>query len=157
MKTGKRRQEAGKEFFGFMPVLLLISLVAFQIPAPGGQSPVPGIKIENPYIRVAAQGMTSAGYFKISNSSDEADTLYAVKADFSMMAQLHESFRKNGMVGMKEIKFVVIPAKSSVTFKPGGYHVMLMKVEYDLKPGMKVHIFLMFRHAGEIEIDVPVK
>jgi len=32
-----------------------------------------------------------------------------------------------------------------------------MNVEYDLKVGMKLHVFLMFRKAGEIGLDIPVK
>jgi len=162
MNEGKREAENGRRetegrIPGTMLVLLLLALSSFRIQASGLRPPVSGIKIENAYIRVAAKGMTTAGYFLISNSLDAPDTLYAVKADFAKMAQLHESFRKNGMVGMKEVKFVVIPAKSSFTFKPGGYHIMLMNVEYDLKAGMKARILLMFKQAGEIELEVPVK
>jgi len=149
---GKKRQ-VGKRKFTSVHILLFCVL----IPVAGFLYAASAIRIEDAYIRVAAQGMSSAGYFKITNSSDTPDTLYAVKASFAKMAQLHESFRKNGMVGMKEIRFVVIPADSTVTFKPGGYHLMLMNVEYDLKVGMKLHVFLMFRKAGEIGLDIPVK
>ncbi len=157
MKTGNWIQMTGKRDFGLMLMLLLVSSIAFEAPASGLLSTVSGIKIENGYVRPAAKGMMSAAYFKISNFSFEPDTLYAVRAEFAKMAQLHESFRKNGMVGMKEIGFVVIPAKGSVVFKPGGYHVMLMDVKEDLKTGIKVKFSLVFKHAGEVEVIAPVK
>lgn len=150
METGKRRQDTEKG--SLISILGALLLTAF-----GLQHPVPGIKVENTYVRTAAQGMESAAYFKISNASSVADTLYDVKASFAEMAMLHESFRKNGMVGMKEVEHVVVPAESSVVFKPGGYHVMLMNVKQDLKTGMKVHLQLIFRRGGKIEVDAPVK
>ncbi|MCL5738555.1 MAG: copper chaperone PCu(A)C [Bacteroidetes bacterium] len=101
--------------------------------------------------------MMSAAYFKIVNTSDKPDTLYGVKADFAEMAQLHESFRNDGMVGMKQVRFVIVPAKSSFEFKPGGYHVMLMNVKEDLKVGKKVTLRLLFKHGGTVKVAVPVR
>ena len=150
METRNWRQETGR-------IILILTFVLTGIAAYGLQHPVASLKIENAYVRVAAEGMMSAAYFKISNTTDIPDALYNVKADFAMMAQLHESFRKNGMVGMKQVKFVVVPGKSSVVFKPGDYHVMLMSVKQDLKTGMRVHFRLMFKHGGQIEVEAPVK
>ncbi len=116
-----------------------------------------GLAIQNASVGVAAKGMSSAAFFKIANNSAEADTLYGVRAEFAEMAQLHESFRKDGMVGMRPVKFVVIPAKSSLHFKHGGYHVMLMNVKENLKPGGKVKLELLFRRAGVITVEAAVK
>ncbi|HQT92881.1 MAG TPA: copper chaperone PCu(A)C [Candidatus Kryptobacter bacterium] len=117
----------------------------------------PGLAIKNASVGVAAKGMSSAAFFRIVNNSGAADTLYGVKAEFAEMAQLHESFRKDGMVGMRPVKFVVIPAKSSFYFKHGGYHVMLMNVKENLKPGCKVKLELLFRRAGVITVEATVK
>lgn len=117
----------------------------------------PGLAIRNATVGVAAQGMSSAAFFRIVNNSEEADTLYGVRAGFAEMAQLHESFRKDGMVGMRPVKFVVIPAKSSFYFKHGGYHIMLMNVIEDLKSGDKVKLELLFKRAGVITVEAAVK
>jgi periplasmic copper chaperone A len=130
---------------------LLICLMTFLPGATGG------LRVESPNVGVAAKGMSTAAFFTIVNNSDSPDTLYGVKAGFAEMAQLHESFRKNGMVGMRPVKFVVIPAKSSIHFKHGGYHVMLMDVKEDLKPGSRVKLKLLFTRAGVITVDAAVK
>jgi periplasmic copper chaperone A len=132
-------------------IALIISMLMFLS---GNQ---PGLAVKNASVGVAAKGMGSAAFFKIVNNSEEADTLYGVRAEFAEMAQLHESFRKDGMVGMRPVKFVAIPAKSSFYFKHGGYHVMLMNVKKDLKAGSKVKLELLFRHAGMITVEAVVK
>jgi len=140
-----------------MLMLLFVSSFTFQISASGHRRQVSGIMVEKAYVRTAAKGMTSAAYFKTVNNSDTADTLYDVKADFTDMAMLHETFRDNGMVGMKEVDFVAVPARDSIEFKPGGYHVMLMNVKEALKTGMNVELELLFKHGGTIKVDAIVK
>ena len=115
-----------------------------------------GVTVKNATVGVAAKGMSSAAFFEIVNNSDEADTLYGVTAGFAGMAQLHESFRKDGMVGMRPVKFVAIPAGSSFVFKHGGYHVMLMNVRDNLRAGMKVKLELLFKKAGKITLVAKV-
>ena len=150
MEKGKRKRGALRK----IPVLA-IGLFCFVIV--GLDFPSGGVKVENAYVRVAAKGMMSAAYFEIFNSSDAPDTLYQVSVEFAKMAQLHESFRKDGMVGMKEVKFVAIPSGGNVVFKPGGYHVMLMDVKKDLKTGGEVDLKLFFKRAGQVEIQAEVK
>ncbi len=149
--------ENGKYKLSLLFVLLsflLLPVSGLPYPLSGAEH---GIKVENAYVRTAAQGMMSAGYFKIANSSDGPDTLYNVKASFAEMAQLHETYRKDGLVGMKQVKFVVVPAKSSVEFSPGGYHVMLMNVKENLKVGKKVKFELFFKRAGTVRVNAVVK
>jgi hypothetical protein len=139
-------------------LIFLVSVFSlFAGPVAGVSSLHHGIKVENAYVRTAAEGMMSAAYFKLVNSSDMSDTLYDVRADFTDMAMLHETFRNNGMVGMKEVDFVVVPARDSIEFKPGRYHVMLMNVKEDLKVGTKVKLELLFRHGGTVKVNAVVK
>ncbi len=115
------------------------------------------LAVQNAIVGVAAKGMSSAAFFKIMNNSDQSDTLYAVRADFAEMAQLHVSFRKDGLVGMHPVKFVAVPARSTFYFKHGGYHVMLMGVKENLTAGKKVKLELLFRRAGTITVEAVVK
>ncbi len=142
-------------------MVLTANLYAFPAsPVVGGDSAIAqqhGIEIDSANVGVAAKGMSSAAFFKIVNNSDEADTLYGVRADFAEMTQLHESYRKDGMVGMRPIKFIVVRAKSSFYFKHGGYHVMLMNVKENLEAGMNVRLELFFRRAGAVTVEAIVK
>jgi copper(I)-binding protein len=52
---------------------------------------------------------------------------------------------------------LVIPAKSTVYFKPGSYHVMLIKLKKDMKGGNIEEVSLHFKQAGEIKVKSVVK
>jgi copper(I)-binding protein len=58
---------------------------------------------------------------------------------------------------MKEVQAIEIPARGSVEFKPGSYHVMLMGLGNDTQEGSSVTFTLTFQNAGKVVIQAPVK
>jgi len=54
-----------------------------------------------------------------------------------------------------------LPAGKAVALKPGGYHVMLMDLKQQLKPGETVPVTLVFEAADKtretVEVKAPVK
>jgi copper(I)-binding protein len=62
-----------------------------------------------------------------------------------------------GMMGMRPIARLEIPAGGSVELKPGGYHVMLIDLNQELKAGDKIEITLKFEKAGEIKVTAEVR
>jgi hypothetical protein len=117
----------------------------------------PKLKVENAWLRPAAKGMNSAMYFKIVNNSSKPDTLYKAASSTAELVQIHETFKKNGLMGMREVKFIVIKPHSTLTFKPGGYHVMFIKLKKDFKVKSKEQAELYFKGAGKIDIKAVVK
>ncbi len=129
--------------------LILISLLNFSY---GGK-----LEVKDGWVRPAGKGMNTAFYFKAINNSDKADTLLSVKSDVAKMVQMHETFSKNGMMGMRQVKAIPINAKSTLEFKPGGYHVMVMNLKKDLKKGSLAKFTLHFKYAGDVTVKAPVK
>ena len=41
--------------------------------------------------------------------------------------------------------------------KPGSYHIMLLGLKQDLKPGEAVSVGLSFEQAGQMSVEAPVK
>ena len=129
--------------------LILISLLNFTY---SGK-----LEVKDGWVRPAGEGMNTAFYFKVENNSDKADTLLSVNSSVAKMVQIHETFSKNGMMGMRQIKTIPIQAKSALEFKPGGYHVMVMKLKKDLKKGSLAEFTLHFKYAGDIIVKAPVR
>jgi len=129
--------------------LILISLLNFTSKG--------NLQVKDGWIRPAGKGMNTAFYFKAINNSDKADTLLSVKSDAAKMVQMHESFNINGMMGMRQVKAIPIQAKSTLEFKPGGYHVMVMNLKKDLLKGDSAEFTLQFKYAGNITVKAPVK
>ena len=113
--------------------------------------------MKDSWVRPAGKGMNTALYFRVTNNSDKADTLLYVKSSVAKMVQMHETFNKDGMMGMRQIKAVPIRAKSMLEFKPGSYHVMVMNLKEDLKKGSLAEFTLHFKYAGDIAVKAPVK
>ena len=110
------------------------------------------IKIIDPWVRPSSEKMATALYFTIENSGSFADTLFAVSSDIAEKVELHETYSDGDMMGMRKTEMIVIGPDTSFELKPGGYHIMLMKLKEDINAGDEVEVLLHFKVAGEINI-----
>jgi|YelNatPaOPRAMG01_1025707.scaffolds.fasta_scaffold00304_16 copper(I)-binding protein len=117
----------------------------------------PNINIENAWVRPAGKGMNSALYFTINNQTNKSDELYKVEASIAWVIQLHKTINNNGLMEMKQINSIEVPANQIVKFTPGGYHVMLIKLKEELKPGSKINFTFFFKKAGKLNVSAEVK
>ena len=115
------------------------------------------LEVKDAWLRTGAKGLNSALYFKIENNTNAPDTLYSVSSNVAQHIQMHETYKKNDMVGMREIKIIVVKPHASAEFKPGSYHVMLMDLNQDLKKDDEINFVLHFKSAGDIMIKAKVK
>ena len=96
----------------------------------------------------------------IKNNGKEADALIGAKADISEVIELHETLiDDNGVMHMNPVEGqrLEIPAGGEVVMKPGGYHVMFMGLNQQLKPDDTIHLILVFEKSGEKAFDVKVR
>jgi copper(I)-binding protein len=102
--------------------------------------------------------MNGALFMVINNHGNAADTLLKVESSSAQMAQTHlTEVDASGVASMKEVQAIEIPARGSVEFKPGSYHVMLMGLGNETQEGSSVTFTLTFRNAGKVVIQAPVK
>ncbi len=119
-------------------------------------NPSDKLKIKEPWMRVSAKGQSSALFMKIENNGEAADTLYKVEGNVSQKIEIHETYQKDDMMGMREVGFVVIKSKSTFELKPRHHHIMLIKLNQDLKKGDEHEFTLHFKKAGAIKIKAKV-
>ncbi len=115
------------------------------------------IKIHDAWMRPGAEKMGTALYFTMDNTTSEPDTLYKVTSDISGKVQIHETYQEGELNGMREIKHLVIEPNSTINFKPGSYHIMVMKLKKDILKGSKAQFTLFFSKAGKIKIEATAK
>ena len=129
----------------FAAFLSVISLQAT------GQNATP--IITNAWVKTTVPGShVSAAYMSIKS----AKPLKLVKAESTVagLAEIHNMSMKDGVMEMKAMDVVDIPANKLVEFKPGGLHVMLMNVAKPINPGDKVPLVLIFEGADKKPIIV---
>ena len=69
----------------------------------------------------------SVGYLSLANNTGTAISITRVGSDAFEAVEMHESIVEDGVAKMRRIEKLTIPANSSVSFEPGGKHLMLMR------------------------------
>jgi periplasmic copper chaperone A len=145
-------------FFPFtlaLPLALAIALVAE--PALAQEFTAGDIVIEKPWARATPKGAAvGGGYLTIENKGAAPDRLTGGTAEFAKI-EIHQTSSENGVSKMREVKGgLAIPAHGSVTFSPGGYHLMFTHLAHSLIKGESVKATLDFERAGPVEVEFSV-
>ena len=112
------------------------------------------ITIAHPWARVTPGAVKNSAAFMVFDNKGVADTLLSVTGDIAKDIQIHSMVTEAGVMKMREIKSLDIPANGRAELKPGGYHVMLIGLKDGLKEGEKFPLKLKFEKAGEITVQV---
>ena len=103
-------------------------------------------------------GVISALYFTIENHGDQSAQLVGVESEIARVAELHETRDEDGLMRMRRVESVDVPAGGEVVFEPGGFHVMLIDINRPLEPGDEVAVTLIFSSGERLELSpVPVQ
>ena len=115
------------------------------------------VRVQDAYIPPTLGTGTAAVYLKIRNDTNEPDHLLRITSDAARKAEMHTTLNADGVMKMRSVGCVVIPAHGEVMFAPAGLHVMLTGIDRELKVGDTIHLTLVLERAGEVAVDVPVK
>lgn len=123
----------------------------------GGCGKIGSAEVEDAWIRLpAVQGHPGAAYFHLRAGKD-AEVLLAVSTPAAIRSELHESMKMDGgMMTMAPLKQIAVRAGHSLTFAPGGKHVMLFDVSPSLKAGTTATLVLKFADGETLETKAKV-
>lgn len=100
----------------------------------------------------------SAAYFKIKNNSKDEYVIVAASTMIANNVELHNSFiDEKGISRMTTIDRVIVPAESTIEFKPGGMHVMLFNLKKNIKQGDKFDLNIMIENDDPITVECEVR
>jgi|GEM_PF-2417597 len=101
---------------------------------------------------------TGAAFLVIENNNEYDDLLTHVKSDIAEHVEIHQNTidPDDGMMMMRKIKGLDIPAKDNVSLDPKGYHVMFLGLNKALKINETFPITLVFEKAGEQVVNVNI-
>lgn len=117
-----------------------------------------GIAVSQPWARATAPGAPAgAAYLTVTNSGSQPDRLVAASTPVATMAELHTHIHDNGVMRMRPVDAIDVPAGGTVALKPGGLHVMLMGLTRPLAQGSTFDVTLTFEKAGKVTVPVAVQ
>lgn len=92
----------------------------------------------------------------LTNASAVPYALTAVSFNAAGLVEIHETSKHGGMMQMRRISQIDIPANGSVELKPGSYHVMLMELEKELTAGTTETLTLTFSDKSQKTVEASV-
>jgi len=108
--------------------------------------------------RPSPSAATNAAFYMTINNPGEADQLISADSPACGVTELHEMYDKGeGVMGMRPVEGIEIPADSTVTLQPGGLHVMCIDRLEDFSPGDSIQLTLEFQNAGTMTVDATIR
>ncbi len=118
-----------------------------------------GVHVSDAYARVnGGLGATGAIFLEVMNHADVDDRLMDVRSDVADKVELHTHIATaDGVMQMRQvIGGLAVPALEALTLRRGGDHIMLMGLKVELHDGDMIPVTLVFEHAGNVQVNVPV-
>lgn len=98
-----------------------------------------------------------AAYLTLHNHSPKTFTLISISSPDFNRVEMHRTEQHDGMTKMHPVSRVMLSTNGSVSFQPGGMHLMLMKPKKRFKSGDLISLTLFFTDESSLNISVPVK
>ena len=138
-----------RAFLSILPLAAPILLTACGDPAP--------TYIDQAWVRLSPnKDRPSAGYF-VAHGGDAGTQLRGVMTDYALKVEMHESMSEGGVMNMKAIDSVDIPAKGKVAFAPGGKHLMIWGInDTAINRGKMTFTFLM-ANGDRLLVDAAIQ
>jgi len=117
----------------------------------------PAVQVQDAWARATAVGAhTGAVYLTLTDTAAAADQLVGASTPVAGMAEVHETANDHGVMRMRPVKGLALAPGKAVTLKPGGYHIMLMDLKQQLKPGDSFPVTLTFQNSAPVTATATV-
>lgn len=127
---------------------------------PTAANPGDAVRVTKAWARASVPGQKATGAFMTLTASTPMQ-LVRVASPVAGVAEVHEMAMQGGVMRMRAIPSLALPAGSAVELKPGGHHLMLMDLKQPLKAGETVPLALTLRDAqgreSRLDVQVPVQ
>lgn len=118
----------------------------------------PNVQISACWIRLLPPMVPSAAYFTLRNTGTKEVVLQPMGASPAFgSVMLHRTSEQNGVSHMSAADDLTIPPGGKVTFRPGGYHVMLEQPQGPLAVGDTAPLYLATGDGKRIETPCTLK
>ena len=129
------------------------SLLALGLAAPA----LAKVEAVDGYVRLLPPGSpNTAAFLVLKNDADKPVKLVAAASPEVGRAELHTHLHENGVMRMRQVESIEVPAKGEVALKPGSFHIMLFEVR-ELSQGTSFPLTLTMDDGQTLELSLPVK
>lgn len=134
-------------------VILTLALSPFTSAQAGN------LTVSKAWVRPAVTGQQVSGAYMDLVAKRPAK-LVKIESPVADAVEIHRMAMNDGVMEMRELETIDLPANETVRLHPGDYHLMLIDLKKPLKPGERVPLKLTLLNANgrteTVSILVPV-
>ena len=113
-------------------------------------------EVTNAWAR-ATPGKAENGAAYLTIKSPTPDRVVSVSTPVAKKAELHTMSMSGGVMQMRPVAGIDVPAGQPVTLKPGSEHVMLFGLNHPLQEGQSFPLTLTFEKGGTRTVSVAIE
>lgn len=133
-----------------------VAVFLFISPALAGSD----LEVREAWVRATVPGQPVAGTYMTLKSASPL-RLISARTEVARAAELHQMSLKDGVMRMRRLESLDLPAGHEVKLAPGGIHLMLLDLKRPLSAGEEIELYLVTRAPGQesrtTHIRVPVQ
>jgi hypothetical protein len=141
----------------FRPVVSVSALFLAMTVSLAAQAQV---TVKDAWVRATVPQQKATGAFMHLQSAQDAK-LVSAQSPVAGVVEVHEMSMDGGVMKMRAIPSLDLPAGKAVELKPGGFHVMLMDLKAQVKDGDTVPVTLVVEGKDgkrqSVELKVPAR
>ncbi len=116
------------------------------------------VTVEDAYVRSMPPTQTVTGAFMVFKNTTGSDrAVVSAESDVSDKVELHTHLHEDGVMKMRQVEKIDVPAGGETVLKPGGLHVMLIGLKQPLNLGQMVDIKFNIDDGTSMQIQAEVK
>ena len=134
------------------PMVALLTCLA------SGAALADSLSVEGAHVRaVPPVSTTTAAFMMLHNAGESDRALVAASTPAARVAELHHHVDVDGVMQMRQVEMIPVPAGEGAQLAPGGYHLMLIDLVEPLHEGDEVALSLTFDDGQTLEVAAPVR
>ena len=122
-----------------------------------GPASAADISVSAAWFRSMPSGQPAGGYFMMTNKGRNPVALVAAESPACEMLMLHRTVSGNGTSRMDDVNSVDLSVGKTVSFAPGGYHLMCMSPSTIMMPGQFVPVTFVFSDGKRLRTNFAVR
>lgn len=139
----------GGKFFTALAFVLALPVYAGQADA---------VRVDAPWLRAMPPGAgMSAAFLRLSNAGPAPVRLVGAESAAAGSVELHGHSHEGGVMRMRAVEGVDLPAGGAVQLEPYGLHLMVFGLKSSPKPGERFPLVLKFADGSRLEVDAAVR
>jgi copper(I)-binding protein len=137
----------------FLPLAAGLALVATASQALAGD-----VIAMHAFARATAPtAVNGAAFMVLMNQSDSDLAVVAAQTEVAERAELHTHIKDGGVMKMRHVDQIALPAGQEVVLQPGSFHIMLMGLKAPLVQGEQFALQLELSNGQSLAVSLPIE